>query len=145
MSNENPTWVNKIRSGQFDAAADELTSAAAQRVNDTLIAQQVNAEVARINTEAGELGKYCVADAQQRVQQAYNQGKISSPGALVDAYRSAMQESISEFRTQWDHARSPYSPGIPADESVREYVQSRRAEKARLIEEGKRIPNVQAK
>lgn len=142
-NNQLPRWVQHIRSGQFDQAEQELSAGAAQRAHDALVGQQVNDAVGQALQNAGPYGRYCHLGALQRVEREMQQGRIQSPQQLVQAYRSALDGEVQDFKREMrpGYQRSTYEPYTPADVEVRDYVADRRAQQEALKEEGKRITN----
>lgn len=132
-----PGFVQKIRSGDFAGAQDELANAA----YDKIVAGQVNAEVARINEEAGPYSKYVRESAAQKVHEAYQQGKIQTPQDLVNTYQHAIHQEVETFKNavRPGYMRTESEPYLPADQEIRDYIAERRQRQAELKEEGRRI------
>lgn len=147
--NNNKPWVNAIRQGDFAQAEEDLSNAAAQRllplVEQRYMQAQLAQEEARIDSRVGAVSRYVKTEVMQDLQQAIAQGKVQSPSDLIARYDHSMQTRVAEFKNRFRETVDPANPYNPSDDSVHEYVQSRKAESARLREEGKRISQTPTK
>jgi hypothetical protein len=139
MTNNNnlPKWTQAIRQGDFAAAEAELTNAAATQVH-------FHNEMARIQSEAGEYGRYVALPVAERIQQEAQQGRITNPQQLLQSYERAVTEEVRNFRAQVrpGYMRSETEPYTPADQEVRDYVADRKQRQHELQEAGKRMSSL---
>src|SRR5690242_13499911 len=112
MNNNIPGFVQKIRSGDFAGAQDELANAAYERV----VRDQVNSSIEQINQQAGPYSKYVREQAAQRVNEAYQQGKIQTPQDLVTHYEHAIHQEVETFKSavRPGYMRTESEPYLPA-------------------------------
>ena len=145
MSNNNhpPRWVESIRTGNFDAAQEDLTNAAYERV----VGAQVNAECQRITQAAGPYAKYVQNDAIQAVHQAVQAGKVQTPSDLVSTFERAMSRAIDAFKqdVRPGYLRTESEPYTPADQEVRDYITERKQHQQHLKDEGRKIAQTPTK
>lgn len=119
-----PKWTQDIRQGNFEAAEDDLTNKAAQKIipaiEQSYWSAQVNAAVDKIDQQAGPYTKYCKLEATQKVQQDMQQGRIQGPQQLVDSYSNHLNQGIQEFKSavKPGHAR----PGAGVSDGAGNYV-----------------------
>ena len=138
MNNNNPSWVNSIRNGDFQGATDALTQQAAQKIQEA----QALTDMKRM-AQSSQYGKYTAYSAAARVQELLNNGQIATPEQAKEAYRDALDRENAEFKAtmQPGYARSTYED-LPSDLSVRDYCQMRRGLQQEQKEVGARIAQV---